>query len=177
MRNRIIVLCAPIAVVVLCGLMMVLAACGGGGGSVTPPGSGPDATSPDAVNSDASTTTLNLSGNWAVTIKVTAASGVCAGDESDPAETTTIVIQQSGNTVTASGFLGDATKVLTGTLSGTTLTLSGSYSEDGGTTTSTHVLTVDANDPTKLSGTESWSWSGAGGTCPNGKASVTATKL
>lgn len=109
---------------------------------------------------------------------ITVANGVCASDVGEVA-TLPITITQSGTaapwTLIASGFDGLPANTLNGTLNAANLvTLSGSYPEDGGTTTATHQLTLTTS--TSMSGTESWSWTGPGGTCPNSQASVVATK-
>jgi hypothetical protein len=121
-----------------------------------------------------------LNGNWSFTIDVTAADGVCAGEENSPPATDTITVTeaQSGDpyvtNVTMSGFLGNPSNVLTGTRTGSIITVSGSYPEDGGTTTTTHNLY--ATGESALVGEEIWSWSGPGGDCPNGRADVTAVR-
>ncbi|MEZ4376916.1 MAG: hypothetical protein R3B35_01365 [Gemmatimonadales bacterium] len=109
---------------------------------------------------------------------VTAATGVCAPDVGE-VTTLPITITQTGSSapwgLSATGFDGLASNTLAGTLSATNqVTLSGSYPEDGGTTTASHQLTL--TNATTLTGTEFWSWSGPGGTCPNSQASVMATK-
>ncbi len=123
---------------------------------------------------------FDLNGTWNYTIDVTAADGVCAGQENNPPSTDAITVTetQSGDpyvtNVTMSGFLGDPSKVLTGTRTGSIITVSGSYPEDGGTTTTTHNLYATAESA--LVGEEIWSWSGPGGDCPNGRAYVTAIR-
>ena len=62
---------------------------------------------------------------------------------------------------------------LTGTVSGATYRASGSYAEDGGTTTVT--LNVTFTSSTYGSGTSSWSWRGGGYYC-NGGAIISMTK-
>ena len=119
----------------------------------------------------------DLNGSWNFTITVTQANGVCAGEGGT--STKTMTITQKGQNITIAGFLGNPANQLTGTIdleSGIwVINVSGSYSEDGGTTTSSHRLEV--KNTSEISGTEDWSWSGGGGTCPGGKASVTATRI
>jgi len=63
----------------------------------------------------------------------------------------------------------------TGTYSGSNISYSGSFSEDGGTTTTSPELTV-SDDYTSLSGTTSWTWDdGAGSSC-SGTSSISATR-
>ena len=125
-------------------------------------------------------TTVVLDGNWVYTVDVTVANGVCAGEENDevdgfPVEIT--VTDQGDGTylVTISGFIDDPSNVVTGTVTGVPeigddITLTGSYPEDGGVTTTTHHLTVDSENG--LTGTEQWSWTGPGGTCEGGEADL-----
>ena len=123
---------------------------------------------------------FDLNGTWNYTIDVTAADGVCAGDENDPPSTDAITVTetQSGDpyvtNVTMSGFLGDPSNVLTGTRTGSIITVSGSFPEDGGTTTTTHNLYATGENT--IIGEETWSWSGPGGDCPNGRANVSASR-
>jgi hypothetical protein len=120
----------------------------------------------------------NLNGVWAFVIKVTEANGVCAG-EAGNSSSRQITITQSGRNVTLSGFLGNPANQLTGDITLDAglwiVKVSGSYPEDGGTTTTSHRLVV--KNTSDISGDEDWEWSGPGGTCPGGKASVTATRI
>jgi hypothetical protein len=138
-------------------------------------------------NGDGNTpVTVDVSGSWNYRIDVTVANGVCAGEEdADPSTdlVTIVAIDPNGDgtyDVTASGFLGDPTAEITGTVTGVTqvgdqLTLTGSYPEDGGVTTTTHRLTIKSE--TRLEGTEDWSWTNGTESCPNGKADVVVTKV
>ena len=128
--------------------------------------------------STAATDPVDPAGAWLFTFKNTIATGVCSeevGNESSG----TVTIVKTGSAppyqIVASGFNGSASNQLTGTFdSKNKLVISGSYPEDGGTTTTTHTLT--ATSANAMSGTENWSWSGGGGTCPNSRATVTATR-
>jgi hypothetical protein len=123
---------------------------------------------------------FGVSGNWSVTVDVTEADGVCEGEENDIPGTDTITVTQTATgdpnvfDVTMSGFLGEFSNVLTGTMTGTHITVAGSYPEDGGTTTTRYELTVTGENT--MAGDEYWSWSGGGGDCPNGRATVTAVR-
>ncbi len=123
-----------------------------------------------------------FSGVWSLTLAVTAADGACAGEAgtSSTRDITVSVVESAAGggryDVSMSGFLGDPTKQLSGRV--TTwpeVVVSGSYAEDGGTTTATHTLTVDL--PDHVAGTEVWSWVGPGGTCPNGRSTVTGVRV
>ena len=133
----------------------------------------------------------NLKGTWTYTIEVTHAEGVCEG-EGGIARSREITITQNGRKVTFSGFLGNSGNQLSGEILPPSSTsnnneqwvnktgqwvvyVAGSYWEDYGTTTTTHRL--DINTASSMSGDESWTWTGGGGTCPNGKAIITATRI
>ena len=126
--------------------------------------------SDDPVDPGAST----LSGNWTMTVDVTVATGACAGEELEPVDTFKVSITQQGNSMTITGPFGDAgTQNLNGNLTSGVVSVGGSYPEDGGTTTATHTLTV-GKDENSMSGTEAWSWTGPGGSCPGSASIVTA---
>ncbi|MDH5445537.1 MAG: hypothetical protein OEY52_08255 [Gammaproteobacteria bacterium] len=98
----------------------------------------------------------NISGTWYVTDTIDARN--CG--EGQYSESGSVYVAQSGNsvTVTING------SKFTGTLSGNSLSWSGNYPEDGGTTSLSLSATVGANCDT-LSGGSTWSWSGPGGPC------------
>jgi hypothetical protein len=129
-------------------------------------------------NATASSTPVDPAGVWTFAFKNTRATGVCASENGDES-TETITITKAGTKepypVTAKGFLGSASNQLTGTFKSNTLTLEGSYPEDGGTTTTKHTLTATSDNT--LEGTEDWSWTGGGGSCPGSAASVKATRV
>ncbi len=120
-------------------------------------------------------TQTNIAGVWLFKVNVTAANGACAGESG--LSTETITITQTGSAfpyaVAASGWIGQPTSTISGSLTATGMVLSGSYPEDGGTTTTTHTLT--RTSLTTFTGTEAWSWTDGNGVCPNGAATVTAT--
>lgn len=76
--------------------------------------------------------------------------------------------------VSASGFLGVSTNILTGTFDNNILTISGSYPEEDGTTTATHTLV--ATSANEMVGTETWNFENVEGNCLNSESSVTATR-
>jgi hypothetical protein len=121
--------------------------------------------------------TGGITGQWTFMIDVTVATGVCAGDELDPVATSVVSIVQAGDSVSATGPWGSTSgsETLIGLRSGNTVTVGGLYAEDGGLTTASYTLTVTGSDDA-MSGIESWSWSGPGGSCPGSQSSVTATK-
>ena len=115
----------------------------------------------------------SLSGGWTMIVDVTAATGACAGEELEPVDTIQVNITQQGNSMTITGPFGDAgSQNLNGNLTSGVVSVGGSYPEDGGTTTATHTLTVVSAD--SMSGTEAWSWTGPGGSCPGSTSDVAA---
>ncbi len=121
--------------------------------------------------------TIGIEGTWSMVITVTNATQDCAGEEgvSPPV---LVTISQSGSGVSVAGFLGDPSNVLVGTIGGANsdiLTVSGSYGEDGGTTTATHVWQLDSE--TTMTGTESWSWTNGVNSCPGSSSTVVCTKV
>jgi len=119
-------------------------------------------------------------GIWNFAITVTDGTQDCDGEEGQSSNHP-ITISITGGTgpsfnVTASGFLGLAGNVLTGTFNENTnrLVISGSYPEDGGTTTPSHDL-VATNDNVML-GTETWGWTDGVNSCPNSTSNVVAQR-
>jgi len=124
---------------------------------------------------------LAFNGVWSLTITVTAADGVCAGDAGssstrDITVTVTAGVQAETYAVSLSGFLGNPANKLTGVIADwPDVVVTGSYPEDGGTTTASYDLTVDL--PDHMAGTETWSWANSQGqSCPNGRSTVIATR-
>lgn len=138
------------------GIMLATLSCGGGGDNVVTP-------------------TVSLSGTWSITETVTSGSGVCADDVGDM-RTYTLTVVQSGNNLTATlsgtGTSLDGT-VFTGTVSGDQVNWSGSFPEEGGTTTVSDT-SITATDTT-LSGSADWQWSDGMDSC-TGTTSVTGVK-
>ena len=134
--------------------LLVLSACGGGGGG----GGGTPATPIG-----------DISGLWNVETVVDRSDCGGGAAERDPDEIVTVT--QSGSAITVT----DSDGPNTGTLSGNRLSWSGSYPEDGGTTSVSFSLTV-APSCNSLSGTAPWSWSDGTFTC-SGTTQVTATRL
>jgi hypothetical protein len=137
----------------------------------------------------------NLNGKWMMTTTVTQANGACAGESGT--STREITVTQNGKNVTFSGFQGSQANQLNGAIlppkssfidviKNTVIRndsaeqwvvyVSGSYPEDFGTTTSTRRLVIN-DTASRMDGEESWSWTGGGGTCPDGKGVITTTRI
>jgi hypothetical protein len=128
----------------------LLAACGGG-----------------SSGSESSGTCANIAGTWDSSETV---DGSACGSG--------IFTQQRAYTITQTGCAISVTvsgATFTGTISGSHLSWSGSYPEDGGTTTITGMNLTLSSDEGTASGTASWTWSGSGTTCA-GTTQVTATR-
>ena len=112
------------------------------------------------------TTTLDIAGSWTITENVDA-TGCGGGTYSD---VWTASVSQSGSsiTLTTSGL------TFSGTLNGNQLTWSGSYPEDGGTTTVNMTATI-ASSEDSLSGSSTWSWSDGVDSC-TGTTTFTGVK-
>lgn len=122
---------------------------------------------------------IDPAGVWRFGAVVTVANGACDGEEGD-VWTYPITITKTGSAppyqVTATGFLGSSSNELTGTFSASNvLTLSGSYSEDMGTTSPEYELVAVSAD--RMQGTESWNWEGPGGTCSGSESTITADRI
>jgi hypothetical protein len=124
----------------------------------------------------------DLSGSWTVATTVIQATGICE-EEIGTSTSSQIQIIQSGRNLTI--LRGEVENQLTGVLLESSsppngsrhwiVEASGSYAEDGGTTTAFYHLEVV--DGSYMSGYEDWQWTGGGDSCPNGKSSVSATKI
>jgi hypothetical protein len=128
------------------------------------------ATSGCTSSTDATGEDFPWEGFWNLSIDVTVATGVCAGEEDAPIEVTEALITEQGGVVTATGIWSSesGSVSLTGVVAGSTITFGGSYAEDGGTTTTLYTL-----NPSSMSGSEAWSWTGPGGSCPGSQSTVT----
>jgi len=136
------------------------------------------------ADKDEATTTLvinvaadnNIAGNWNLVITVTLATQDCTGEEGEyPAVPVTII--QNGSSLTVSGFLGDGSISLDGSIggvNGNVVTIAGSFPEEGGTTTVTHTWSLISL--THMSGTEDWSWTDGQDSCPGSKSTVVLTR-
>jgi len=121
---------------------------------------------------------VDPAGVWIFDIVVTDGTGVCDGEEGESSGHP-ITITKTGSVppynIVATGFLGSPNNVLTGTFDANNrLLISGSYPEDGGTTSPSHDLVATGQN--RMNGTETWNWVGASGSCPNSKSSVVAIR-
>ena len=130
------------------------------------------ATSGCTSSTDATGEDFPWEGFWNLSIDVTVATGVCAGEEDAPIEVTEALITEQDGVVTATGIWSSesGSVSLTGVVAGSTntITFGGAYAEDGGTTTTLYTL-----NPSSMSGSEAWSWNGPGGSCPGSQSIVT----
>jgi chitodextrinase len=130
---------------------MFLWGCGGGGGDDTP-----------------SASSVNLNGIWQIT--ETAGPNTC-GDTGGDSYTLTAV--QEGTTLTVSDQYG---RKFVGSVNGNKIQWTGSYQEDGGTTTITSMDISVSSDSSNFSGTTSWTWTDGVDTC-SGKTSVSGNRI
>lgn len=107
-----------------------------------------------------------VAGNWSVNA-VEDATGCGEGTSTS---TITVRISQSGTTLTVTIDGVD----YTGSLNGSVGTWSGSYPDDGGTTTEDYTVTF-ANDNTTLSGGSTWTWTDGSSSC-SGTVQVTGSR-
>ena len=113
--------------------------------------------------------TVDVSGEWSIAETITSANGDVAG-ELGRFDSYRIDVIQNGNDISVRTPVGS----FRGTLSGNRLQWTGSYPEDGGTTTITRMdLVVTGNS---LSGDTSWNWSD-GFFSGSGTTSVSGQKI
>jgi hypothetical protein len=125
---------------------------------------------------------IDLSGDWKFHFVVTAAEGICSPDDVGVESDETIIITQGDSMdpniyyLEFAGFQGSLGNIIFGWLTNwNTVQMNGDYPEDGGTTTTTHNLTlITAN---MMVGEEEWSWSGGDESCPNGRATINAYRI
>jgi len=136
----------------LAGSTVLLVSCsGGGGGGLVDP-------------------VCVASGDWVISAYVTTSSPYCAGDNGTTQSLYPTILQTGNNlNVTVSGAN------FTGTISGTTVSWSGSYPESSGTTSETLRGTVD-NTCSSITGTTSWTWTDGFGSC-SGSTSFSGYRL
>ena len=126
------------------GLVMAfsLTACGGGD---DPPSLQP----PD----------FDLSGTWIVKETILSATSVCV-DEEGETSSYEITVKQEGNSLTVTTPAG----TFSGTISGDKVQWSGSYPDDGGTTTIAG-MELTASSKSKLGGNTEWTWTDGNFSC------------
>ena len=122
---------------------------------------------------------IALTGDWMLTVDVTSANSVCAGDENDPPSTDQVIVEQIGQYVSISGIQGQSSNTLHGELypNGNFMgqvTVSGTIPEDGGETTITYNLNILDYD--SMTGHELWNWQGQGQQC-SGLSDLTMTRV
>ena len=123
----------------------------------------------DSNDTDAPSSTLNVTGRWRVT---EVDSSNC--DESGAIRTDTWDVTHVGNNITVLSL--DRSTVLNGTIAGNTINLQGSFPEDGGITTVTSTnITVGPTGNT-ISGIEFWSFTDFSDSC-SGTTSVTGSRI
>lgn len=134
-------------------LGVTLSACGGSGGG---------------GDSDTEAPIADVSGTWDIT--ETMGSNDC-GELPGETDNYEVTVTMNGNDVTVVTPVG----TFTGTLDGDQLEWTGSYPEDGGTTTITSMdLTVSSNG-SSLSGTTRWRWTDGNTSC-SGRTSVVGVR-
>lgn len=111
---------------------------------------------------------IDVTGRWSVTERD---SSNC--DDSGATRTGTWDVTQSGSSVTVTAIGSNA--VLTGTITGNTINLQGSYLEDGGTTTVTSTNITVGSTGNTITGSETWFWTGFGESC-SGTTSVSGSR-
>jgi hypothetical protein len=110
-----------------------------------------------------------IDGNWSVTENGTSN---CPG-EATYTQTYQVAIAVQGAGVTVSTPVG----TFTGTFSGHNLHWSGSYREQGGTTTINSLNATVANDNRHFSGSSSWFWTDGRTSCSGNTHLFTGTKM
>ncbi|MCB1182501.1 hypothetical protein KDM41_03635 [bacterium] len=124
---------------------------------------------------------ISLVGDWLLSVDVTEATGsLCAGEENAPVETNQVLVGQFGNDVMITGIQGVPSNSLSGKIYHFTETkvhirLSGSFPEDGGTTTVEYYHLYEEDDGS-ISGTESWTWDFGSQHCA-GKSDIVMTRV
>ncbi len=131
----------PLFVTSLLGMLLVLA--GGCGGGVE------DDTQEAPIG--------NIAGTWTISETADSSDPTCSGNTSYD-----LVVAQSGNNLTVTDPNGN---VFTGTISGNSGSWTGSYPDDGGTTTINSLTATIASDCRSMSGNSKWSWTDGNSSC------------
>ena len=144
-------------VLLLLSAAIFITNCGGGGGDKE-----------SSTPAPAPTTCANVAGTWNTVEQV---DGTACG-EGNFTENNTYNVAQNGCNLTVTDGSGNT---FTGSINGNSGTWSGSFPEDGGTTTINSLsLTVSA-DGNSFSGSSSWTWVGTNSSC-SGTTNSTGTK-
>ena len=104
-----------------------------------------------------------VEGKWRITETVDAVD--C--EEGVSVDTYEVLVLQDGNQLT----VGTPVGIFEGFINGNTLDWSGSYPDDGGTTTESFSITFNATIDS-LTASSSWSWSGDGESCSGSSSAV-----
>jgi len=132
----------------------------------------PTASDSGGTSSNGDADAPDIEGVWEFIVNVTETSGVCAGEEDEPAGIDNVTIRRlDDGTYSVSGLGTTPASAWTGRWDGDQFVFNGEREEDGGTTVAEFFITF--NDG-MLRGTEDWSWSDADGDCPTGKSDVEA---
>lgn len=146
-----------VAIALLTCSILCLAGCFSGGG-----GGGDNPTGPVDVN-----------GQWLVSETVDASA---CGQSSSHRDSYEISVSQNGDAIAVTATTDDGPQTFYGTLSGTMLGWTGSFSLDGGTVTITSMsVTVDSTC-NSFGGSSSWSWSDGSYSCA-GTTQISGTRL
>jgi chitodextrinase len=162
----------PVKAVLLSILLLAVSACGGGGGGGNNGGNngnnGGSAPSQPAPQPPASSgTALDVAGDWNVTENITSN---CPGDPNHAQYL--VSITQNGDNLTV--FAGGQS--FSGKLQGNSVSWTGSFPEDGGTTTITDLKLNLSGDGNSLTGTSKWTWSDGSDSC-SGVSQVSANRV
>lgn len=115
----------------------------------------------------------DLTGTWTITSG--SPSNTC-GDTNQSPIGGTVTVSQSGNTI--SSFMvnvGGISVDYSGTISGNSINVSATYSEDAGTVNESFTGTVQADDNT-VTGSDTWTWSDGASSCSGATNGLTLTR-
>lgn len=124
---------------------------------------------------DCEDSTVDISGTWTITETTSTSSSFCAGDDGVTRTITVTVVQSGSNiTVTVGSDGGElAGAVFSGSICADISDWSGSYEDDGGTTTVTGA-DITATD-TSFTGTTTWTFTDGTNSC-TGTTTLTGTR-
>jgi len=109
----------------------------------------------------------DISGGWSVFETAISSTSECNGTESYD-----VTITQNDSAITVTGQPGD---IVTGTLSGSALSLTGSRAEDPGVVTYNSIKATIPADCSSFTAQTTWTYNETGFTC-NGTGTITATR-
>jgi len=121
----------------------------------------------------------DINGVWDFTWTNTVTTGICS-DENGQVSNGVITITEEmpvaiGSEVVMSGFEDEPSNMVVGSVAaGNLIVAEGSYPEGSGTTTTRYEIA--STSPTRMEGTEFWSFTNDVGSCPGSRASVVAIK-